>query len=193
MRKLFYLLCVMLLSISMSGTGKAVIIDSGPSNQYFYDTETDLYWIDPGEFQGMTKSAIDAWLTSNSGWGYATLSQMQTLYDHLSFNIDDWDAMGAPLNTFTDATGSHYYYDGWIVPYDNGAHIYEGAQLRYNDLTTSDSKGFKLIDVDVDGWGDRIEPGAWVVGSAVPEPTTMLLFGAGLVGLAGFGRKKFKK
>lgn len=29
--------------------------------------------------------------------------------------------------------------------------------------------------------------------SPVPEPTTMLLFGAGLVGLAGFGRKKFKK
>jgi len=28
---------------------------------------------------------------------------------------------------------------------------------------------------------------------AVPEPTAMLLFGAGLVGLAGFGRKKFKK
>jgi len=30
-------------------------------------------------------------------------------------------------------------------------------------------------------------------GNPVPEPTTMLLFGAGLVGLAGFGRKKFKK
>jgi len=30
-------------------------------------------------------------------------------------------------------------------------------------------------------------------GSPVPEPTTLILIGSGLVGLAAYGRKKFKK
>ncbi|MGD9245383.1 MAG: PEP-CTERM sorting domain-containing protein [Desulfobacterales bacterium] len=36
-------------------------------------------------------------------------------------------------------------------------------------------------------------PGGSETVGAVPEPATILLLGSGLVGLAGFGRKKFKK
>jgi len=47
------------------------------------------------------------------------------------------------------------------------------------------------IDPDCHFYNDGVK--FTIETSPVPEPTTMILLGAGIVGLAGFGRKKFKK
>jgi len=41
--------------------------------------------------------------------------------------------------------------------------------------------------------GTNALSGLQIVPTSVPEPSTLLLLGSGLVGLVGFGRKKFKK
>jgi hypothetical protein len=68
--------------------------------------------------------------------------------------------------------------------YDDAGSLayYQYMQLHWNGITTAftfdgfDKGGVKLF-------GSNPAP--------VPEPATMLLLGTGLVGLAGFGRKKF--
>jgi hypothetical protein len=132
------------------------------------------------------------WTTYRSGgtfyingenlWGHATDTiytasiegyAQQTIYSHLQDGVRVLDYMDGV---------SHYYgrfnEDPFLL--DFTANIYFDEFWRYSGMYGHNILLATLSEVQM-----KIDP--------VPEPATMLLLSSGLIGLAGFGRKRFKK
>jgi len=60
-------------------------------------------------------------------------------------------------------------------------------------FTSSTPSVVKKISNDNPGGSEALSVVENTEGSTVPEPTTLVLLGSGLVGLVAIGRKKFKK
>ena len=194
---LFICLCVMVIILNLAPTANAVLQDYWDSNgNYFYDTETSLYWFDPVSFVGQSRNEVDSFITSSSIWTWASSTEIDALSGKSSEGgVPLTDIMGAhqfqTTSTFDGGKGSRWigYYEfagqpnGWAIQTD----------LIPTDLSTLDQSGWQY---NVEEWNH----GAWVKTSVniappvVPEPVSSTLFivGGATLGFRRF-RKKFKK
>lgn len=126
----------------------------------------------------------------------------QAVYDYVVHSL----TQPGDLLPFPVQQPTYYYYyslyfmDGvspftWTFSpgYIGNGYDFEGYSISDIKLHIDD---IRIIGI-YPGWGMDVQ-GLWdvtlsVEGNPVPEPSTMLLLGSGLVGLAGFARKKFKK
>jgi len=110
--------------------------------------------------------------------------------DYINYSSEPWTAVGGTINgvggIFNNTNDFIYQYDRTTL--QRHVVVFTSTtqpNISYTSATLAEGYDDRF---PVDISDATIRPTA-----PVPEPTTMLLFGAGLVGLAGFGRKKFKK
>ena len=129
--------------------------------------------------------------------GSGELDTHGVYYQYYNHDVSDPYAHDNSTDTPVESDISYFFYGGL-----GGGTIASGGRNTHNDDSSNDIHYVLALDlsdigVDFSGFGVHmtLECGNDDIEGQipVPEPATMLLFGTGLIGLAGHGRKKFQK
>jgi len=199
-------LAVGVMMLGMTGVASATLLKNG---NIITDTATNLEWYTLTGTSGYSFNQMQVNFTDTTsqffGYAYASLSDIKTLWSDAGYTGDYWDASSnanditaiTTLFNLFEQTGANAYpradgmfddtdggYVSWafLIPqYDNNMSL--GRVL--NDNRSPD-------EVDWQSAGNNM--GSFIYKqndtAPVPEPATLLLFGAGIAGLAAVGRRK---
>lgn len=130
----------------------------GDSDEYFHDTNTDLYWCDPVTFEGQTRVEIQAWIDGQTDWRWATAEEIHELVGMMTEgDVDTIDILGDPQVTGQVSRWVGYYAqstqpDGMLL---------EARWLPERSLITTVGTQAGAVNWD---------PGAWIVSESDPTP-----------------------
>jgi len=173
------------LALLVASPASALLIDNGDITT---DDAANMEWLDLTLTQGLTTAEA---LAANPGFVVATIAQVETLYTNAGFatltNI--WNDANAPgaialmgLMGCTDgcASGNFPKATGFVA--DGGSLDVYGFDAQLSSGVIFRAKAF---NTSIDGASGHylVRP------SIIPEPSTALLLGLGLVGM-GLGRRR---
>lgn len=177
----------------LSTSVQAAIIDNG---DYFKDDATGYTWMDLTTFVGFTYEDVEAQI-QGTGFQIATLPLLQQLWEstyqytfsYLHAVMGGSSGSSTLVSMFDNEIDDNFAGLAWSRYYAERISWYlESNYHAYN------SEEYNIFESNIYGWG------TWVVKTSfdnigsnfntVPEPNTLLLLGAGLIGLAALRRTR---